>query len=130
MFNNETDKDAITFLYLFCNENYFTRTEGDTSGTNGSSHTRVWWKMPDGEWAVFPNLFNKNDTNIVNFIKKSIGDKELVYCMYNNYLYNGFIYSAKDDYKYYNSYNIPLTYTITYKVVDGTNINNLITSNS
>ena len=130
MFNNATDGEKITFLYLFCNENYFTRTEGDTSGTNGSSHTRVWWKMPDGEWAVFPNLFNKTNNNIVNFIKKGIGDKELVYCMYNDYLGDGFNYSAKDNYKYYNSYNIPLTYTITYKVVDGTNINNIITSNS
>jgi hypothetical protein len=71
--------------------------------------------MPDGEWAVFPNLFNKDDT-IVNFIKKGIGGKELVYCMYNDYLGDGFNYAAKDDYKYYNSYNIPLTYTITYKV--------------
>ena len=130
LFNTYTEGTDITFLYLFCNENYYTKLESNTSGTDGQYNTRVWWKMSNGEWAVFPDLFNKQTTTIADFIKSKVGNKELVYCMYNDYLHNGFIYSAKDDYKYYNPYNVPLTYTITYKVTYGTNTNNLIISTS
>jgi hypothetical protein len=76
--------------------------------------------MPNGEWAVFPDLLKKDGgtaIDIVSFIKKGVANgKELVYCMYNNYNGSGFVYAAKDNFKYYNPYNIPLDYTISYKI--------------
>ena len=131
IFNTRTDGKDITFLYIFCNDNYFTRVENQTQGTNGKYYTRVWWKMPNGEWAVFPDFLKKEGgtaIDIVSFIKKGVGNKELVYCMYNDYLYNGYIYAAKDNFKYYNSYNIPLDYTITYKITQGITASNIVSS--
>jgi hypothetical protein len=77
--------------------------------------------MPNGEWAVFPELLSKGGAgttiDIVNFIKNGAANgKELVYCMYNNYNGSGFVYAAKDNFKYYYPYNIPLDYTISYKI--------------
>ena len=132
IFNTVTDGKDFTFLYLFCNENYFTKVENQTSGTNGKYYTRVWWKMPNGEWAVFPELLKKDGgtvIDIVNFIKKGAANgKELVYCMYNNYNGSGFVYAAKDNFKYYNPYNIPLDYTISYKITQGITASDIVVS--
>lgn len=130
LFNNKTDGRHFSFLYLFCDDNYFTRMENQTSGTNGKYYTRVWWKMPNGEWAVFPDLLKKEGgtaVDIVSFIKKGVANnKELVYCMYNDYTGDGFNYAARDNFKYYNSYNIPLDYTISYKITQGITAANIV----
>ena len=88
--------------------------------------------MENGDWAVFPDLLTKSNgtVNIADFIKRELGNKELVYCMYQNYIYNNNIYVAKSDYKYYNAYNIPLDYTITYKIATGINAGNIVKTGS
>lgn len=133
LFNQYTEGTNLTFLYLFCDNNYYTSMPSLTQGKDGKYNTRVWWKMPNGEWAVFPQLLSKQNAgttiDIVNFIKQGIGNKELVYCMHNTYSQTGFMYTAKDDFIYYNPYDIELDYTITYKLKDGVSISSLITSN-
>jgi hypothetical protein len=87
--------------------------------------------MPNGEWAIFPELLSKGGAgttiDIVSFIKKGVANnKELVYCMYNDYTGDGYNYAAKSNYKYYNSYNIPLDYTISYKITQGITAANIV----
>lgn len=134
IFNNKAQGRHYSFLYLFCDNNYFTRAENQTEGTDGKYSTRVWWKMPNGEWALFPELLKKEGgaaADIVSFIKKGVSNnKELVYCMYNDYSADGYNYAAKNNFKYYNSYNIPLDYTITYKLTEGTTAANIVTVGS
>ena len=131
LFNNKAQGRHFSFLYLFCDNNYFTRAENQTQGTDGKYNTRVWWKMPNGEWALFPQLLSKGGAgttiDIVSFIKKGVANnKELVYCMYNDYTGDGYNYAAKSNYKYYNSYNIPLDYTISYKITQGITAANIV----
>jgi hypothetical protein len=40
--------------------------------------------MENGDWAVFPDLLTKSNgtVNVADFIKRELGNKELVYCMY------------------------------------------------
>ena len=132
IFNSKTANKDITFLYIFSNDNYYPSTVQATSGTRGNTSTRLWWKMENGDWAVFPDLLTKSNgtVNVADFIKRELGNKELVYCMYQNYIYNNNIYVAKSDYKYYNAYNIPLDYTITYKIATGYNADKIVKTGS
>jgi len=121
-------KDSdITFLYIFCRNNKFFANKDisvDTpGGKSAEMYARVWWMMPNGEWACFPGLYRKNN-NLASFIKSQLGNKELVYCMYDTYTENDFIYIPKENFIYYDRYNIPLTYTINYKLP--TSINNVV----
>lgn len=132
VFNSKTVNKDITFLYIFSNDNYYPSTEQATSGIGGNTNTRLWWKMENGDWAVFPDLLTKSNgtVNVADFIKRELGNKELVYCMYQNYIYNNNIYVAKSDYKYYNAYNIPLDYTITYNITPGYNASHIVNTDS
>jgi len=84
IFNSKTANKDITFLYIFSNDNYYPSTVQATSGTRGNTSTRLWWKMENGDWAVFPDLLTKSNgtVNVADFIKRELGNKELVYCMY------------------------------------------------
>jgi len=116
---NESAKDTdITFLYYFCPGNCFTTNVNASTGQSGGSYTRVWWMMPNGEWAAFRELYRK--TNAANgfsdFIMSSLGGKDLIYCMYDNYAENDKIYAPKESYIYYDKYNIPMVYNINYSL--------------
>ena len=50
--------------------------------------------------------------------------------MYNEYSGDGYNYAAKTNFKYYNSYDIPLDYTITYKLTTGTTANDIVVTPS
>ena len=120
---NETVKDTdITFLYYFCRGNRFTVNINSNNGQkSGENYTRVWWMMPNGEWAAFRELYYK--TNAANgfndFVMSSLGNKDLVYCMYDNYTENDKIYAPKESYIYYDKYNIPMVYNINYSLQQG-----------
>jgi hypothetical protein len=71
--------------------------------------------MPNGEWACFMSLFKRSET-LASFIRSQLGNKDLVYCMYDEYSGNDFIYAPKENYIYYDRYNIPMIYTINYEL--------------
>ena len=128
-FNAAVENSSQSFLYLFVNGNYYpTISDSSTSGKDGRYYTRVWWQMPNGEWAVFPQLFcNQNGNTISDFIKQSLGGKTLVYCMYNSTA-SASIYAAEKNYIYYDTYSIPFVYNINY-TLSGT-ISDLVTTTS
>lgn len=136
IFNENVQGTDITFLYYFCGDNLFNEKErNSTSGKDGAAYTRAWWLMPNGEWACFKDLYprgNQSDnidlSHFATFIKSQLGQgSKLVYCMYDTTTtQNDSFYSAKENYIYYDNYNIPITYTISYKLAAGDTANNVI----
>ena len=139
-FNKSVEDTDISFLYFFCPGNYFPNGETLVNGKNGAMYTRAWWKMPNGEWACFRNLFElkRFDSNTINevksfksFLKSELGNKELVYCMYDATDNNSILYAPRENYIYYNRYDLPMKYRIDYVlttqniVSTGNNIGNL-----
>lgn len=128
---NESVKDTDkTFLYYFCERNKFVPHEDvpdSYTGKNGAAFTRVWWKMPSGEWACFKDLYKRGDS-FAGFIKSQLmlGNRELVYCMYDEYDQNSVLFAPKEDYIYYDRYSIPMTYDISYKLTPGYSLANII----
>lgn len=128
---NESVKDTDkTFLYFFCPGNKFVVHKDvprDATGRNGAAFTRAWWKMPSGEWACFKDLYKKGDS-FSSFIKSQLmlGNRELVYCMYDEYDQNSVLFAPKEDYIYYDRYSIPMTYDISYKLTPGYSPRNII----
>ena len=49
--------------------------------------------------------------------------------MYDEYSENSFMYTAKENYIYYNRYNIPMEYTISYALQDGETISGIVDQN-
>lgn len=128
---NESVKDTDkTFLYYFCEGDKFVVHKDvpeNTSGMNGAAFTRAWWKMPNGEWACFNSLYKRGDS-FAGFIRSQLQlyNRELVYCMYDEYDQNSVLFAPKEDYIYYDRYSIPMTYDISYKLTPGYSPRNII----
>lgn len=159
VFNNEVENTDLIFLYVFVNKNRYATKQGfmynphtstfgegallgspyvwyrtSSSGTPvlQPPYTKVWWKMPNGQWAVFARLFQKEAENFTtrneqfsNFVINSLG-KDIIYCMYDKYTQNSGLYAAKDDYAYYGKYSIPIAIKINYGFQNETNVSTLI----
>ena len=147
VFNNAVKNTDLTFLYIFTLHNSHKCSDApiimysptpSASSISGKVSTRVWWKMPNGQWAMFPILFNKeNESETRNdvfskFVTQSLG-KDFIYCMYNKYTGNSGLYAANNNYAYYGRYSIPMSIKINYGFSSGTTeqqthdlINNII----
>ena len=130
IFNDSVKDSDKIFLYYFCEGNKYIPSANagyGYSGKNGAAFTRAWWKMPNGEWACFRSLY-KREQPFKDFIISQLGNKELVYCMYDEYSENNFMYAPKENYIYYDRYDIPITYTISYKFQSNYSVNNIVTN--
>ena len=131
MFNESIRDTDKTFLYYFCEGNKFVVHKDvpeSASGMNGAAFTRAWWKMPNGEWACFNSLYKRGDS-FAGFIRSQLqlgNNRELVYCMYDEYSQNSVLFAPKEDYIYYDRYTIPMTYDISYKLSPGYSPVNII----
>ena len=131
-FNDSVSDTDKTFLYYFCEGNKFVTSENarqDDSGKNGAAFTRAWWKMPNGEWACFNSLYKRGDS-FSNFIISQLGNKDLIYCMFDEYQQNDFIYAPKENYIYYDRYNIPMVYNISYVLQPDQSPHSIVTTGS
>ena len=132
IFNDSVKDSDKTFLYYFCEGNKYNPSANSRygySGKNGAAFTRAWWKMPNGEWACFNSLY-KRTTSFADFIKSQLGNKDLIYCMYDDYEQNSFIYAPKENYIYYDRYNIPIVYSISYSLQSGQSPHSIVTTGS
>ena len=65
--------------WYFCPENQHTTNANSSTGKNGGTYTRVWWMMPNGEWAAFRELYYKSNIQYFHahfMLKKSNGRLE------------------------------------------------------
>ena len=129
-FNDAVENKNLIFLYIYADPNkYFTFNKLfaplSTSGIlgqpsmNGDRGTKVWWKMPGGQWAVFEELLTPplsgetKNQRFSRFVKDSIGT-DIIYCMYDRYSGNAGLYAADENYAYYGRYSVPITIKINY----------------
>lgn len=74
------------FMFMFHSANvWYNNNAGWTRNSDGSLKARVWWRISDGEWALFKDMISSNQT-FVNWIKSKFSSKKYVYCMYDSYL--------------------------------------------
>ena len=115
-FNNSLWTPGQMFQYIFQSDNYFPTNIDNNSGLSGGSNTRLWWRMSNGEWAIFNTLLDKKKAN--GGVKQFILDNlkyDYVYCMYNNYMDGDLnLYAPGQDYIYTDDYVIPLILEINY----------------
>ena len=115
-FNNSLWTPGQMFQYIFQRDNYFPTNIDNNSGLSGESYTRLWWRMSNGEWAIFNTLLNKKKTNggVKQFILNNL-KHDYVYCMYNNYMDGDLnLYAPGQDYIYTDDYIIPLILEVNY----------------
>ena len=122
-------------MFMFPSEGvWYSDTNDYSKPRDGGSYARVWWRSSDNEWALINTMINKNET-FSDYISKVFGIKDkdgnyknpLVYCMYDIYLGAlSNIYATDKNYIYYDLYSIPLTFSINYKIKDGSNVENIL----
>lgn len=136
MFESSIKDPTQTFMYIFFTFNQYSDSEdlpieSNANHEKGASHARVWWRMPNGQWALIATLFKKEGQDISRFetFSKFISDYlgyDIIYCMYNNYSGNAGLYAATNNYAYYSKYSVPLSITINYGLPNNVDINNIL----
>ena len=134
-FNSGLKTSGQMFMFMFPSQDiWYSNTTDYSKPRDGGSYARVWWRSSDNEWALINTMINKNET-FSDYISKVFGIKDkngnyknpLVYCMYDIYLGAlSNIYATDKTYIYYDLYSIPLTFSINYKIKDGSNVENIL----
>ena len=142
-FEDSRKDPTQVFMYIFIDNNYFSSSRQVDLGIGevgypysdgvkrGSFNARVWWRTPSGQWALFADLFEKEEQGqsryqkFSEFVKNYLG-YDVIYCMYDEYTGNAGLYAATTNYAYYDKYSLPLSITISYGFPEGTNVEEMI----